>query len=270
MAVIVRRRTERSCPASRRAKAYARRVPWFYAVAQRDHDIQNPTSPEKIRWLGELLRLAPTSRVFDAASGRGGPALVLAGTFGCRITAVEQSVEFFDVACERARSAGVDHLIEFVNADARKYPVGRERYDVAMCLGASFVWGGLDATIDALEPSVRAGGHVVVGEPYWRTLPLPDGLPLTDEDRRFTSLRETAARFESRGLAIIGVIDSSGDDWDRYETLNWRACEEWLLQNPGDPDAAEIRALHEPARDRYLSFQRELLGWAIFVALKPG
>jgi SAM-dependent methyltransferase len=243
-------------------------VPWFYAVAQRDHDIQNPTSPEKIRWLGELLRLGPSSRVFDAASGRGGPDLILAKEFGCRITAVERSGEFFEVACERARGRGLDELIEFVNADARTYPLRATYYDVAMCLGASFVWDGLGPTIDALSPSVRAGGHIVVGEPFWRRLPLPERLPLTEEDRAFTSLRETAAAFEARGLRIVGLIASSEDDWDRYETLNWRASEEWLLANPDDSDASEIRKMHEQRRDNYLSHERELFNWAIFVALK--
>jgi hypothetical protein len=30
---------------------------WRWDVAERDHDIQNPTSAEKIRLLGEYLRL---------------------------------------------------------------------------------------------------------------------------------------------------------------------------------------------------------------------
>lgn len=27
-------------------------MPWYYAIAERDHDIQNPTSAEKIRLVG--------------------------------------------------------------------------------------------------------------------------------------------------------------------------------------------------------------------------
>jgi hypothetical protein len=65
-------------------------LPWFFAVAERDHLIQNPTSPEKIRRLGELLRLEPKSRVLDIASGRGGPAIILAESFGCHIVGVER------------------------------------------------------------------------------------------------------------------------------------------------------------------------------------
>ena len=76
-------------------------------------------------------------------------------------------------------------------------------------------------------------------------------------------------RFESAGLALEGLIASSEQDWDHYESQHWRALEEWLAANPRDPDAPDIRERHEQARDDYLSFQRELLGWAIFVARKP-
>jgi hypothetical protein len=82
------------------------------------------------------------------------------------------------------------------------------------------------------------------------------------------TLAETAARFSSAGLRVEAVIVSSADDWDRYESLHWRAVEEWLDGNPTDPDADEFRRRHEAYRDRYLGFRRELLGWAIFAGRK--
>ena len=57
---------------------------WWHAVVESEHEIQNPTSADKIRLLGRRLGLGPDSHVLDLASGRGGPALVLAslGHFG--------------------------------------------------------------------------------------------------------------------------------------------------------------------------------------------
>ena len=78
---------------------------WYYAIAERDHDIQNPTSREKIRLMGEWLRLGPETRVLDIASGKGGPALVLASIFGCRITGVERYPGFAATARERSASS---------------------------------------------------------------------------------------------------------------------------------------------------------------------
>ena len=36
-------------------------MPWYYAIAERDHDIQNPTSAEKILLLGDYVRLSAES-----------------------------------------------------------------------------------------------------------------------------------------------------------------------------------------------------------------
>jgi hypothetical protein len=81
-------------------------------------------------------------------------------------------------------------------------------------------------------------------------------------------LAETTERFRAAGLAVETLIASSEDDWDRYETLHWRALEEWLAANPDDPDAPEIRHRYEHDRDDYLRRNRDLLGWAIFAARK--
>jgi SAM-dependent methyltransferase len=241
-------------------------IPRYFIVAERDHELQNPISEEKLRLLGERLRLGSGSRVLDIASGRGGPALLLARELGCRVEGIEISPEFHAVAVERVRSAGLEDLVSFRLADASQVELPDEGYDVAMCLGATFVWGSLAGTLDALEPAVRAGGHVVVGEPFWRKLPLPD-----DYDERnapYTTLEGTVAILESGGLRTVTVIVSSEDDWDRYETLHWRAVEEWLAENPDDPDAADIRLRHEHHKRTYLRHGRGLVGWAIFVGWK--
>jgi SAM-dependent methyltransferase len=240
-------------------------MPWFHAVAERDHEIQNPTSPEKIRLLGERLRLGPESHVLDIACGKGGPALILARESGCSITGVERAAEFAAAARERVSAAGLADRIEIVESDAAELELEPGRYDVAMCLGASFVWDGLPGTLAALTPAARPGGHVVVGEPYWRRWPLPDGIAADG----FVTPAETTERFRAAGLTVETLIASSDDDWDRYESLHWRALEEWLSENPDDPDAPEIRRRHETHRDEYLRWGRDLFGWAIFAARKP-
>jgi SAM-dependent methyltransferase len=240
-------------------------MPWYYAVAERDHEIQNPTSAEKIALLGRYLRLGPDSRVIDLACGKAGPATLLASTFGCRILGIERSPEFVEAARERVLSAGVGDLVEIVEADAHAVPLEPGVWDAALCLGATFVWDDLPGTLAALTPAVRSGGHVVVGEPFWRVWPLPRGT----DDLGYVSLRDTVARVEAAGLALTALIASSEDDWDRYESQHWRAVEEWIAEHPRDPDLPEIRDQHERAREDYLQFQRELLGWAIFAAAKP-
>ena len=235
-------------------------MPWFYAIAERDHDIQNPTSAEKIRLMGEWLRLGPETRVLDIACGKCGPALVLASTFGCPITGVERAPEFVAAARERVAEADLGGLIEVVESDGRAFPLEPGSWNVALCLGATFVWDDLDGTLSALVPAVRPGGHVVVGEPYWRR-----AAPVGMDTMGYVSLSETGAKVERHGVSLIGVISSSTDDWDRYESLHWRALVDWLAEN----DDEEIRAAYEEHKRNYLA-RRDAFGWAIFLARKPG
>jgi cyclopropane fatty-acyl-phospholipid synthase-like methyltransferase len=241
-------------------------IPRYFVVAESMHEIQNPTTREKLVLLGQRLGLGPDSRVLDIASGRGGPALLLAQEFGCHVRGIEIAPEFHAVAVGRAAAAGLAERIMFELGNGASASFEQETYDAALCLGASFVFGSLADTVDALAPAVRPGGYVSVGEPYWRRLPLPDDY----ENRRdpWTTLDGTVTIFETSGLPVVSVIASSGDDWDRYETLHWQSVERWLAANSADPDATEIRARHEHDKRTYLRHGREYLGWAIFVGWK--
>jgi SAM-dependent methyltransferase len=239
----------------------------YHVVAESEHELQNPTSPEKIRLLGDRMRLGSASSVLDVASGSGGPAMILAKTFGCHITCVEKAEEFHAAARRRAHEKGLEQLIEVVHANARDFSAERERYDAALCLGASFIWDGLPGTLAALVPAVRGGGFVAVGEPYWRTWPLPERAE-PDEGEDFLPLPETIERFQAGGLELVTLIDASLDDWDRYESLHWLAVQQWVSEHADDPDAGDIRVLNERFRDQYMQWRRELLGWAIIVGRK--
>jgi hypothetical protein len=148
-----------------------------------------------------------------------------------------------------------------IEADAAEFEI-QPGYDAALCLGASFVYGGLARTLEALKP---AAPLVAVGEPYWRDWPLPDGFDPHEDEQEWLPLPETVALAESAGVRVVSLIDSSRDDWDRYETLHWLALDEWLAANPDAPEADEFRERGLRNRERYLRRDRDLLGWAIFV-----
>jgi SAM-dependent methyltransferase len=234
---------------------------WWYAVVEAEHEIQNPTSEEKIRLLGERLGLGPDSHVLDIASGKGGPAVLLAEAFGCRLTCVERAPEFVAAARERVATAGLEDRIEIVEADAAAYELGR--YDAALCLGASFVYGGLVPTLERLR---AAAPLLAVGEPYWRDRPpAATGDPKRVGEEEWLPLAETVDLAESSGVRVVSLIASSEDDWDRYETQHWQALDRWLEANPEHPQAEEFRAQGAAYRDRYLRRQRAVIGWAILV-----
>lgn len=196
-----RRPSHSSGPLSRGLRLVA--MPWYFAVIESEHELQNPTSPGKIRLLGERLRLTPESKVIDIASGRGGPAVLLAEAFGCHITCVEKAEEFDSVARRRVQELRLESLVESFRQDAREFPLGENRFDAAMCLGATFVWDGLSGTLDALKPTVRSGGFVAVGEPYWRVWPLPETYDVdADWREEYVTLPTTVERFRTARFRV--------------------------------------------------------------------
>jgi hypothetical protein len=238
---------------------------WWHAVVESEHELMNPTSPDKILLLGERLGVGPGSHVLDIASGHSGPAIVLAQRFGCRVTCVERAPEFLAAARERIGEAELEDRIELVEADAATFQPGR--YDAALCLGATFVYGGLVPTLERLRAAAPVLG---VGEPYWRIWPLPpepelDGWLRRTDEGEWLPLAEAVEHAESAGVRVLSLIASSEDDWDRYESLQWQALDRWLAANPGHPQAEEFRARGAADRDRYLRWERAVMGWAIFV-----
>jgi SAM-dependent methyltransferase len=237
---------------------------WPWEMVERDHVIQDPTSRKKIRLLGEYVRLTADSQVLDMGCGKAGPAVVLAEAFGCRILGVELREVFAAEARARVKERGLERLIDVRTADAVSFALEPDFYDVAMAIGTCFIWGHIEHAARALVPAVKRGGYLALGEPYWRSQ------PAVGVDREpFVSLPETVARLESAGVHLTGIIAASQDDWDRYESLHWRAVEEWLAANPGHADVASIRDRHRASLAAYLEHQRPLLGWAILVARKP-
>src|SRR5438093_12643084 len=131
---------------------------WPWEVVERDHEIQDPTSPDKIRLLGEYLRLTSASRVLDIACGKGGPALILAATYGCRVHGIEIRPGFAEVARARAASNGLESLIEVQTGDASEVQFEPNSWDAARCVGARFVWGTGAVWAAARRPCVLECG----------------------------------------------------------------------------------------------------------------
>jgi hypothetical protein len=187
--------------------------------------------------------------------------VILATAFGCSITGIELRAGFADEGRAQVSAAGLESLVEIYTADAREYPLEPEAWDAALSLGAAFVWGNIRDAARALLPTVKPGGFVAIGEPFWRRWPLPEG---TDDEGTSTSLAQAIAspRRASRLPGSSPPTRTTGTD----ESLHWRALEEWLATTPVQQQ--EIRARHTDFRRDYLGGRRSLLGWAILVGRK--
>ena len=106
--------------------------------------------------------------MLDLACGKGELLCTWARDHGTVGTGVDLSTVFVAAARERAASLGVE--VTFVQGDASGY-VAESAVDIASCVGATWIGGGVVGTLDLLGRSLRPGGIALVGEPFWRTDP---------------------------------------------------------------------------------------------------
>ncbi|KAA1419843.1 methyltransferase domain-containing protein [Mumia zhuanghuii] len=244
-------------------------LPRIFTIRESGFRIHNPLTPAKYAALGEALRLAPGTRVLDLASGSGEMLCTWARDLGFTGPGVDISTVFTDEARARAHELGVADRVEFVHGDAAGY-VADEPVDLAACVGASWIGDGIAGTADLLSRSLRPGGVMLIGEPYWRRTP-PDQAAVeachATSPTDFLPLPGLIEQFSDLGYDVVEMMLADQDSWDRYTAAQWLNLRRWLDQNPGDELASEVRAelTTEPAR--YAGHQREYLGWGVFALM---
>ena len=162
--------TNRNWRTGRRSCSSSPTRPWrdlVVEVAERDHEIQDPTSAEKIRLLGEYLRLDGSSRVLDLA-WEGGPRSCSRRRSAAGSRASSCRPQFADDARARVAERGLGGLVSIESADAAALCC-RAR----VCGRGALSWcqlrlGAHRRRRELLGPAFRPGGFVAIGEPFWR------------------------------------------------------------------------------------------------------
>jgi SAM-dependent methyltransferase len=245
-------------------------IPRIFIITESAHRIHNPITPEKLAALGAALRLESGARVLDLGSGSGEMLCTWARDHGVIGTGIDMCQLFTEQAKLRAKELGVADRVKFIHGDAAGY-VADEKADVAACVGATWIGGGVAGTLELLARSLRTGGIILVGEPYWRQLPPTEEVAKSchaNSINDFLMLPELLASFGQLGYDVVEMVLADQDGWDRYEAAKWLTMRRWLEANPDDELVKEVRAQLTSEPVRYATCTREYLGWGVF-ALMP-
>lgn len=118
----------------------------------------------KYRRIAEGAGLRAGMHVLEIGTGWGGFALYAAGELGCRVTSITISREQHDLARERVRAAGLEHLVDI---ELRDYRDVTGQYDAIVSIemleavGAEFHAVYFEACDRALKPGGRLSLQVI-------------------------------------------------------------------------------------------------------------
>ncbi len=235
----------------------------FFAIVERDLDILNPVSHDKLMQLGEYCELKRDARVLDIGCGKGYLLRRWAERWETEGTGLELNPAFVREARRLAEAEGVQDRVAVVEGWALEFGSEVEPYDVVTCIGAPFAIGSFGEAVAWMKRALKPSGVLAIGDTFSNEV-VPDALQA--DAGEYVPLTEKVAALEAADLTLTGIVGASTDDWDRYVSGSWRAAHSWAAANPEHPGRAELLRTVQEGRELYLRFTRRYTGWAIFVA----
>jgi SAM-dependent methyltransferase len=131
-------------------------------IAHGELELYNPLSAADLDRAIDLLDLAPGARALDVACGTGVALRRIAARWEVRGTGYDRDPHLVERG-RRAAPAGVELVV------ADEPPAGP--FELVLCIASSHALGGFPEALERLRELVRPGGHLLLGEGYWRRPP---------------------------------------------------------------------------------------------------
>jgi ubiquinone/menaquinone biosynthesis C-methylase UbiE len=111
-----------------------------------------------------LMPAGPGVHVLDIGSGIGGPARYVAGCFGCKVTGIDLTAEFCEVAAHLTRLLDMEDQVEFNLGDALAMPFADASFEGAYSMNVSMNIADKNAFYKEIRRVLKPGGWLVLSE----------------------------------------------------------------------------------------------------------
>jgi ubiquinone/menaquinone biosynthesis C-methylase UbiE len=114
--------------------------------------------------VANLARAAASDHILDIGSGIGGPARYFANRLGCRVTGIDRTPEFCDVARHLTQLLDLEDRITFDVGDALAMPIADGSFDGAYSMNVSMNIADKSAFYREIRRVLKPGGWLALSE----------------------------------------------------------------------------------------------------------
>ncbi|MBS0335247.1 MAG: methyltransferase domain-containing protein [Proteobacteria bacterium] len=161
-----------------------------------------------------MLSVAPTDRLLDIGSGIGGPARYMAHRFGCRVTGIDLTAEFCDVARHLTRLLALESQVGFELGNALSMPFPDASFDGAYSMNVSMNIADKAALYGEIRRVLKPGGWLMLSELAQGPggpLDFPTPWAATGSSSFLSTPEETRRGLEAAGFEIVQFRDAAED-----------------------------------------------------------
>ncbi|MDH3452343.1 MAG: class I SAM-dependent methyltransferase, partial [Gammaproteobacteria bacterium] len=119
---------------------------------------------EATQSIAQQLTVAASDHLLDVGSGIGGPARYFAQRFGCRITGIDLTAEFCDVARRLNALTGLHDHVTIERGDALSMPFATESFDGAYSMNVAMNIEDKAALYREIHRVLRPGAWLLLSE----------------------------------------------------------------------------------------------------------
>ena len=159
-----------------------------------------------------LLKVAATDHLLDIGSGIGGPARYMARRFGCRVTGIDLTDEFCEVARHLTRLLGLEARVRFELGDALKMPFAEGSFDGAYSMNVSMNIADKAALYREIRRVLKPGGWLMLSELAkgpGPALEYPTPWALSAQTSFLSTPEETRRGLEDAGFEVLQMRETA-------------------------------------------------------------
>src|SRR5215475_3427635 len=119
---------------------------------------------EATQQAADLVAPTPADHILDVGSGIGGPARYFAQRFGCRVTGIDLTAEFCDIARVLTRAVGLADRVAFDEGNPLALPFADASFDGAYSMNVSMNIADKAALFREIRRALKPGAWFVLSE----------------------------------------------------------------------------------------------------------